>query len=144
MVSVVVFLIGGGLSLPRGLPEAIPAPVMDASAAEAADLDRFPCCWVAEACEEAGRSYLSSLRLQMFAQRWLHRDPVWQATVADAERVHAIWLQLVVIHYHIGAGQVDWGLDAMEELRELLGEERWWQGRMPPAVPIWRFRRVGR
>ena len=33
-------------------------------------------------------------------------------------------------------------LDALRELRGLLGARNFYQGCMPPAVPVWRFRRV--
>lgn len=61
----------------------------------------------------------------------------WDAAVAEAERLYAIWDTL---DDACAWPEHECGRDKLADLRDLIGHAAYYQGAMPPPVPLWRGR----
>ena len=69
------------------------------------------------------------------------RREVWGKWLLENERLHDAWDALDWACYQPDGR--DWmGEQHLDRLRRLLGREAYEAGRMPPAVPVWRFRKI--
>lgn len=104
-----------------------------ADRAAAADLGRFPSHAAAEACVALAEAYVDAAR-----RRWAASPVSWQdeagEEVAEAEFLRDAWQSLACARSAWASGPYH-----RDRLRQLLGEPAWSAGRMPPAVPLWRF-----
>lgn len=106
-----------------------------------ADCARFPPAAVCQAMEDFGKAHLEWLEARASLAVGDGAHDYWQARRAEARWCFDVW---------------DWcgacaGCEGMEEhrrvlalrhLRDLLGDEDYEAGRLPPPVPVWRFRRL--
>lgn len=68
-----------------------------------------------------------------------HRD--W--LLAQREQAYRTWYVIDDVRLATDPGSPEWTrLAVLARLREWLGPEDWWAGRLPPPVPLWRFQRV--
>ncbi len=112
------------------------------------DLDRFPVKWVVEEQLEFSRQHRAWLRVQQGAHPYWSAD--WQPWLDEAQELWDVWSLL-------DSAWMEWTDDGWEggepfdvdayrrgllaQLRDRLGYRDYYEGRMPPPVPIWRFRR---
>lgn len=84
------------------------------------------------------RSYRRELETrQLFDQ--LHWGD-YQTVLEETDRLHAIWDWVRVARND--DGYIPLRRRALERLRELLGPEDYYNGRLPPIVPTWRFHMI--
>jgi hypothetical protein len=100
------------------------------------DCDRFPPRPVAAAAMEFNRSYHRHVLLQQGIA--MHHWWDWQDTLTETEYLYHCWEALSAAQGAEG-NDCDTRRQGLERLRELLGEEAYYQGVMPPSVPVWRF-----
>lgn len=100
------------------------------------DAERFPPRRVAAAALEFNRAYRDYLECQQAFEVRSWWD--WQDALNETDYVYQCWSALAAVQ---GAEGEDGASRraALERLRELLGEEAYYQGAMPPCVPVWRF-----
>lgn len=120
---------------PEKMPVAEPAPVVD-------PLPQFPPTALVESAY-----YFSSAHVQWLEARLpLEQDrKEWPDFIRQANYCHHRWSAL---HF---ARQPWWGGEECEgsnywidQLKDLLGEEDFKAGRMPPVAPPWHFREVSK
>lgn len=61
----------------------------------------------------------------------------WQQAIAETDQLHQVWCaarDARCTYYYVTVRR-----QALLLLRDLLGEEAFYSGRMPPYVPVWRF-----
>ena len=113
----------------------VPAPV------SLADADRFPSGAECQAAEDFARLHLRWLEVQAAWSQSGEEDAYWRECVAEARWCFDCWDA-------VGAGAANERPDAayrlqwLARLRELIGDEDYFAGRLPPPVPVWRFRRL--
>ena len=66
-----------------------------------------------------------------------HRDAYWRVVIAENEQLARAWNYLSSAQRT--TCQVSVRRDCLKRLRDLIGEEAYNAGRMPPAAPYWRF-----
>lgn len=96
------------------------------------DLRWFPPREVAEVNYKLAQEHVDWLKLMVKANPTEDYGP-W---LKDAEQCRVCWEDLYDCHRYYATV---WRL---EFLRMRLGQESYWAGRMPPPVPLWRFRRI--
>lgn len=123
-----------------------PAPIAAAAAADPepalTDLGRFPCTETVRVNYEFAREHVEWVRSQRSLSPW---EPTWWTWLEEAERCRECWLQLHLAQPAESGGEDDGTYDrvgSLRELRDLIGREAYWAGRMPPPAPWQRFRRV--
>lgn len=101
------------------------------------DLARFPHAEVAAATYEFAREHVEWARAQQAMHPW---EPSWCRWIEEAEHCRECWHQLWI------AAIEDDGtysrVEALRELKDLIGPDAYRAGHMPPPAPWWRFRRV--
>ena len=104
-----------------------------------ADCHRFPPREYARQCMVFNRSYRCHVELQLIwyagdTRRWWY----WQEALWETDRLYHVWDAL---HAAQGGEWPDeiFRLKWLRNMREMIGEEAYAAGRMPPPVPIWRF-----
>jgi hypothetical protein len=128
---VVLFL----LLAPPDDPPAEPPPV------QLQDLDRFPCRECVTSWCRFSRDYRCRLRDELsLGEAWRERA-LW-AALDQARDCYQPWDLLE-------DAQAEWRdpacrLEMLEALRDLIGPEAYYTGRMPPPVPLWHWREVDR
>ena len=107
------------------------------------DLARFPPRPMVQAACAFGSHY----RAYMDRQRWfgmVGRPEDYRLASDEAAECQAVWDALDwVHHWHLNKDPYK-AREWLDRLRELIGEEDWTAGTMPPPAPFWRFREVGR
>ncbi len=102
-----------------------------------ADLKRFPSAQAVAGCLDFSHRYEAHCRQQADGCAWAHVRQYWVECATEAEQMRGPWETLS------GARSSDYGggyrLYCLRELRLLLGPARYWQGAMPPAIPLWRW-----
>ena len=110
------------------------------------DLQRFPVRWVAQEQLRANIAHRDWLRAQQQSQPW---EWGWDFWAAENQELWSTWnlLDDCWIEWTDGYSD-DPAFDAdtyrrglLAQLRDRLGYRDYYEGRMPPPVPIWRFRR---
>ncbi len=107
------------IALSLGVPDVVPE-----------DLTRFPPPEVVQEALDFNLAYREALFARM--DLLSHRREELSREADEAYRLWWLWDCLRCAH----GGSLFW----QQELRRLLGEADYHQGRMPPAVPLWRFR----
>lgn len=135
------------LPLPGHMAEGAPLPARaealaaPAEADELAELDRFPPSWLAEKCYRFADAHADWLEGQATLGEYERRQLA--GSLIEARRRAYCWYRLhLAQHYRQFPG---WRRDALNfaaELRGLLGEDDWRDGRMPPPVLVGTFRRI--
>lgn len=110
-----------------------------AGAPPASDRYRFP---PSGECEAALR-FNDSFRRKMGEERQRWADgvqPIFDITIAETEALRAPWDAIAWAQW---GQRADWRrrLD-LKKLRELIGDEDYEAGILPPVVPSWRFRTI--
>lgn len=75
-------------------------------------------------------------REQAALEPW--RAAEWEAIATEADQLRRVWQ----IAAETQCGWVLARRRALARLRDALGEEDYYAGRMPPTVPVWRFQRI--
>lgn len=116
-----------------------------------ADLDRFPPCIHEgpcddEACYITGCPAIASRQDWLRAQRAMHPREweEWDAQIAEQEQLEETWkiLWYARVHRKQKCYSPDLCVYQLQRLRDLLGERDYALGRMPPPVPIHRYRSI--
>jgi len=115
------------LCLWPGLPDAEAAPQLD-------DLKRFPAQAVAQDMAAFGRAHVAWVEGEAALSPW---ESHWCAWRCEAKQCLAAWEALERAHE-----SEEERLQALADLKDLLGQEDYFAGVMPPPAPVWRFRRV--
>ena len=111
------------------------------------DLQRFPVRWVAQEQLRANIEHRDWLRAQQQAQPWEYG---WDFWAAENQELWSVWnlLDDCWIEWDYTTDESSPGFDVdtyrrglLAQLRDRLGYRDYYEGRMPPPVPIWRFRR---
>lgn len=98
------------------------------------DLQRFPAAAICDEQIAAADRYWTHLQARL---EW---EPLnyWRLSTvaAEAAELRRAWSALrdACVHSH-----PDWQREALRTLRERIGPEAYYAGRMPPCVPVWRF-----
>lgn len=103
------------------------------------DRGRFPPREVAYEAMVLNRAY----RRHVETRRWtsLHERDYWATVLQETDYLFHCWDWLHAAQGGEGRDQQYWQY-ALKRLRDLLGEDAYHAGQMPPAVPLWRFRRM--
>lgn len=100
------------------------------------DLLQFPCEWVAAEALRQADAHIAWLEGQTLAWTHDHDLTIW---LWEARRLRGIWNEL---HWAYWVSNNEARRPYLDNLRNLLGNEDYERGLMPPAVPVWRFRQV--
>lgn len=127
------------LNKPRDLPgdlRALAARAVDLHGTPfTADADRFPPLVLCQAAKDLNCRYRRSLELR----QWVERRRFWECEdrLSESRWLYQVWDtasdcqsrdSYVVTRRH-----------ALKKLRELIGDECYYAGDLPPCVPVWRF-----
>lgn len=114
------------------------------------DFERFPDVKACLAAQEFARAYKNKLTEQK--SLYMESDPRrtnLENAIRETDGLQVAWCKLGWIQSYARGLNSSWspysisGLrDQLNELRDLLGEEAYYNGEMPYPVPIWRFREV--
>ena len=107
------------------------------------DKDRFPSSEIASEAIELNAKY----RTWLEANRPLDdHTGMWLKAMTEADALWEIWQSVANLHSVTDESGNEYLLEELrnrlEELRDVMGEEAYYAGRLPPPVPIWRFQRV--
>lgn len=104
------------------------------------DRDRFPPREVAARAMQFNRAYRRHVEGRALWQT--HRAEEWGQVKEEVEHLYRCWDWL---HAAQGgqAGDACYWRQSLRRLRELIGDEAYYAGRMPPCVPVWRFQELG-
>jgi hypothetical protein len=101
------------------------------------DLPRFPDRQTITFARQVNREFHWQL-LNLLAER--PDDPLLLQVLEENQQLYRAWDMLDDCHCRF---RDDFRYERLQKLRSLLGEEAWFAARMPPYLPIWRFRRSG-
>ena len=105
----------------------------------ATDINLFPSAWTAEQAVKMANAHISWLdeRLLMCRhdQIWYYRE--WRR---EAVTLMDIWGDLLSAHWCTEPGMETSLLYNLGELRDKIGHTRFYNGRLPHPLPLWRFR----
>lgn len=104
------------------------------------DAHRFPSRAAASTAREFNRKYREHIEtVQAFEPRnYIECQEILQET----DWCYHCWNVLDNVHGSSGT-DIETRRAALRELRILIGEQAYCEGRMPPCVPVWRLRVVG-
>jgi hypothetical protein len=115
------------------------AAVLMVSDPPLADRHRFPSRDVASRAMQFNRTYRRHVELR---QMWeLHRWWYWQEVRNETDYVYRCWDYLHAAQGGEGGDESYWRRSLMR-LRDLIGDEAYYLGAMPPPAPVWRFHSV--
>ena len=100
------------------------------------DRERFPPKEAAKQAMEFNRAY--RLHLQSRQCLELHRWWDYQEAITETDYLFHAWDWLNAAQGGEGRGEDYWRL-SLSRLKELIGDEAYHAGIMPPNVPMWRF-----
>src|SRR5579859_5543313 len=100
------------------------------------DCERFPPRPTAAAALEFNRAYHEHVECRRTLE--LHRWWDWQDTLTETDYLYHCWSALSAARGGDGEDE-ETRRAGLRRLRELLGDEAYYQGAMPPCVPVWRF-----
>lgn len=104
------------------------------------DRDRFPPKESARSAMQFNRAY--RLHAQTRQSFELHRWWEWQETLSETDRLFHCWDWLHAAQGGEGREEAYWRT-SLVRLRQLIGDEAYMAGTMPPPAPVWRFEMVG-
>jgi hypothetical protein len=99
------------------------------------ECSRFPNRELVEDMLACNRSYHKELEARLVLDQ-IHADDI-RAALEETEQLHRIWETVREIrrdYYYVTVRR-----QALKELRDLIGVEAYYSGRLPPHVPTWRF-----
>jgi hypothetical protein len=99
-----------------------------------ADCERFPPAPFACAALEFNRAYHNYIESRQAIG--MHHWWYWDEVLTETDYLYHCWDALYTARR---SHDDDVRRGALERLRELIGEEAYFQGTMPPSVPVWRF-----
>ncbi len=109
----------------------------------AGDADRFPsneACWKAYRLRAVHRAWVQE---RYFASGYKNEYACW---ISEIEKLGNCWELVWRCHGSLRENGDDqdhctesWKRDRLKELRDMLGEDAYYNGWMPPMIPIWRF-----
>lgn len=103
------------------------------------DRDRFPPREIAKQAMEFNRAY--RLHIQSRQVLELHNWWYWQEALTENDYLFHCWDWLHAAQGGEGRDEGYWRL-SLQHLREMIGDEAYCAGTMPPNVPSWRFQYV--
>lgn len=100
------------------------------------DRERFP----PRECAHASLTFNREYHAHIAARRSLdlRNEEYWSETLEETAALYEAWDWLHAAQEGEGKGEEYW-LHSLRRLRELIGEEAYQQGTMPPCVPVQRF-----
>jgi hypothetical protein len=99
------------------------------------ECSRFPSRELVEDMLACNQSYHKELEARLVLDR-IHAEDI-QAALEETDQLHRIWETVREIrrdYYYVTVRR-----QALKELRNLIGMEAYYGGRLPPHVPTWRF-----
>lgn len=121
-----------------GLIVTLVLPLVPPCDVHLADLQRFPPGpLVAATLADNGRAYLDCLTRQGMEP---YRADDWEVVISDFAAIRRAWVCLRTAR--CAEVDADERLEALRELRDVIGPANYLTGAMPPPVPVWRFGRV--
>jgi hypothetical protein len=108
-----------------------------AGAPALAECLRFPERDVASELVAANRDFKEHLKQRLLIDP-VHADEI-EAAIAETDRLHQVWN--TVREARCGFYYVVVRRQALKQLRELLGDQAFYRGELPPHLPIWRLPR---
>ena len=115
---------------------ALVAPLPPPEDPPLADRERFPPRAVAAQAMACNRAYRRFVQARQALE--LHRWFYWQEVLAETDYLFNCWDWLHAAQGGEGRDEAYWR-HSLKRLRELLGEDAYYAGRMPSCVPFWRF-----
>lgn len=103
------------------------------------DRERFPPRAVACQAMEFNRAYRRHVEGRQLLE--LHHWWYWQEVLRETDYLFHCWDWLHAAQGGEGRDEEYWRR-SLRRLRELVGDEAYFQGAMPPPVPVWRFQLV--
>ena len=103
------------------------------------DAERFPPRCFATTALEFNRAYRGNIEIRQAFDVRSYWD--WNDVLNETDYLHQCWSALAAVQGAEGEDQAT-RRAALARLRELIGEEAYYQGAMPPCVPVWRFWRT--
>jgi hypothetical protein len=100
------------------------------------DYERFPPRSSATAALEFNRAYREHVVCRQSVE--LHHWWDWEDTLSETDYLYHCWAALATAQGADGDSEES-RRAGLRRLRELLGDEAYYQGAMPPSVPVWRF-----
>lgn len=103
-----------------------------------ADRHRFPERPLINECLAVNRAFRQQLDI-----RWrmaVHDSWIWKDALNETDRLYCVWdvaRDAQCEYYYVAVRR-----QALLRLRELLGEEAYYAGQMPPWIPLWRFQEI--
>lgn len=103
-----------------------------------ADCDWLPPVWYAADCCRFNEQYQCHLQTQQMLLT--HRSEELGTTLGETRQLHNVWDSV----RRASSTNQAWAYRrrSLQQLREAVGEESYYSGRLPPAVPMWRFREM--
>lgn len=105
------------------------------------DLHRFPPAAVAEPYYKLASAHRDWICQQKPKALTRADEAFWWAWQLEADHCRRAWDHLWDAH-RVTVFEVSARRRWLAKLRETIGEQDYWDGRMPPPVPVWRFRRA--
>jgi hypothetical protein len=102
------------------------------------DCVRFPDRDTVNECLAFNRAYRQHIGVRQpveLARWWEYR-----AVIQETEQLYQVWdtvRDARCEYYYVTVRR-----QALKKLREMIGEEAYYQGRLPPHVPLWRFQEI--
>lgn len=101
---------------------------------------RFPSSEVVQDSLNLNRAYgyVIAQKLALMGQLDVRR-PYWEQVKAENEQIEQVWEALRPVQWEWTANNYTHKRDYLQKLKDLIGDEAFFQGAMPPPFPIWRF-----
>ncbi len=100
------------------------------------DCERFPARACIAPAVEFNRAYRSHLECRQGVE--MHRWWYWEEVLTETDYLYHCWTALSAARGDEGQDEES-RREGLRRLRVLVGEEAYFQGAMPPCVPVWRF-----
>lgn len=102
------------------------------------DCAGLPSADTAAECCRFSEQYQAHLQTQQLMMP--HKSEEISQALDEARRLHRVWCTV----RRAGNSEESWvsRRRALEQLRETLGTEAYYTGKLPPCVPVWRFREI--
>lgn len=95
----------------------------------------LPPAWLVQDLCRLNEQYQCHLQMQQVM--YPHRADDFNEVLREAKKLHAVWDS---VRRATGPNQA-WAYRRrmLRQLKEMVGEEAYYAGRLPPSVPLWRF-----
>jgi hypothetical protein len=105
------------------------------------DCERFPDRSFAYDARAFNRLYKIQIEFKLQVSVYQNRE-YWRQTLKETDYLYNVWDKVQDSHcqyYYVTVRR-----EALKDLRNMIGEDAYYAGELPPYVPIWRFQNICR